>query len=97
MPPDLLLLIRTVYLTSEFGQAAFLSFILLLRVPSETLQLRRADDSDLIAEFSPQAYKVLVGARRISDTDMLIAKFSWRKNCKHGCILRRPCLCGESS
>ena len=26
---------------------------------------------------------------------MLIAKFSWRKNIKRGCILRRPCLCRE--
>ena len=26
---------------------------------------------------------------------MLLVKFSWRKNLKRGCILRRPCLCDE--
>ena len=26
---------------------------------------------------------------------MLLAKFAWRKNMRRGCILRRPCLCGE--
>ena len=50
-PPDLLRLVRTVKLSSDFGQSAFLSFLLLLRVPSETLQLRKADNSDLITEF----------------------------------------------
>ena len=28
---------------------------------------------------------------------MRLAKFAWRKNIPHGCILRRPCLCGDAS
>ena len=95
--PDLLKLIRAVKLSSDFGQAAFLSFLLLLRVPSETLQLRKAADSAFVTEFAPHAFKISVGVRRIANTDMLIAKFSWRGNFWRGCILRRPCLCDESS
>ena len=58
--PDLLKLIRVAKLSSEFGQAAFLSFLLILRVPSGTLQMRQAGDSDPITEVSPRAFKVLV-------------------------------------
>ena len=86
-----------VRLSSDFGQAGILSYPLLLRGYSETSHLRRAGDSDLIIESSPRAFKILLGAQRMADTDVLAAKFSWRENCRRGRIPRRPCLCGESS
>ena len=91
----LLRLIRHVKLATEFGQAAFLSFLCLLRAPSETLMIRIAAESDLLTDFSPQEYKVLAGTRAIGCSGMFLMKFPHRKNIKHGCILRRPCLCGE--
>ena len=94
---DLLRLITSVKLDNEFGLACFMSFLLLLRVPSETLLMRKADNSDFSTEFPPQDQKILVGVRMVAGRPLFIAKFSWRKNLKHGCILRRPCLCDESS
>ena len=62
---SLLALIRHIKLDNEFGLAEFLSFLLLLRVPSETLLIRLADEDGRIAEFSPQNHKILAGIRRI--------------------------------
>ena len=92
---DLLVLIREVELASDFGQAVFFSYLFLMRVPPETLRMRKADDDDRITEYAPQKFKVLVGIRRVGCSDMLIAEFSRRKNLRRGCILRRPCLCDE--
>ena len=50
---DLLRLLRARQLSTPFGQAAFLSFLFLFRVPSETLLLVRGGQADRIAEFSP--------------------------------------------
>ena len=94
---DLLVLTRQVKLASEFGQAAFFADLFLLRVPSEALQMRMADSSGAITEFAPQKLKVLAGARTIKGADVMVAKFPWRKNVRRGCILRRPCICGEST
>ena len=92
---DLLHLLQSVSLTTEFGQAAFLSFLFLLRVPSGTLQLRFAADSDALADFSPQKFNDIAGVRTISGSPLLSAKFSWRVNIRSVCILRRPCLRDE--
>ena len=92
---DLLHLLKSVSLTTEFGQASFLSFLFLLRVPSGTLQLRFAADSDALADFAPHRFKAIVGVRTIAGSPLLLAKFSWRNNIRSGCILRRPCLCDE--
>ena len=51
---DLLKLIKTVKLDNEFGWVCFFAFLLLLRIPSEALLMRMADDSDDITEFRPQ-------------------------------------------
>ena len=92
---DLLVLIKEVKLATEFGQASFFPYLFLMRVPSATLCMRKADDDDRIKEYAPQKFKVLVGIRRVGCSDMLIAKFPWRKNLRMGCILRRHCLCDE--
>ena len=92
---SLLELIRHVKLNNEFGLAAFLSFLLLLRVPSETLLIRIADEGDRITEFPPHEHKIVAGIRRIKGEPMRVVKFPRRENIKHGCILRRPCLCDE--
>ena len=95
MAADLLRLLQVSNLNTEFGQAAFFSFLFILRVPSETLWMRKASPSDRLTEFYPQDHKVLVGIRIIDGQEFLLAKFAWRKNMKHGCIVRRPCLCHD--
>ena len=78
---------------SEFAHAAFLSFLFALRVPSETLQLRRAFRGDQLLEFSPHPDKALIGSVSVGGEAFIVAKFSYRKNVPGGCILRRPCFC----
>ena len=94
---DLLRLLKFIKLSSELGLAAFLAFLLFLRVPSEALWMRVAPGSENLTEFTPQPFSVLAGIRIIKGSPMLLVKFPWRKNLKRGCILRRPCLCSEAS
>lgn len=94
---ELLRLIKFAKLPTELGQAAFLSVLGLLRVPSETLMIQLACGSDLLTDFSPHDTKILAGIRAIQGSGMLLIKFSRRKNIKRGCIPRRPFLCDEPS
>ena len=96
MASGLLALIKIVNLSTAFGLAAFLSFLLLLQEPSETLLTRRAPDTDRITEFPPHYFKILAGIRTFDGSPLLIVKFPRRKNIPNGCILRRPCLCQEA-
>ena len=59
---------------------AFFSSLFSLGVPSEALCLRRARDSDRLADFVPQSDKVLIGARGCGGVLCLIIKLPWRKN-----------------
>ena len=93
---DLLRRLKSVSLTTEFGQADFLPFLLRLRVPSETHQLRFAADSDALENFPRRQFKALVGVRVIGGRRFFLAKFPWRKNIRSGCILLLPCLCDET-
>ena len=81
---------------SPLAQVAFLSYLFSLRVPSETLHLRKATKYDKLLKFEPQEQKVLMGIQRMDDTEVLVAKFRFRKNMRGGCILIRPCLCAET-
>ena len=92
---DLFRLLKAASLTAEFGQAAFSSFLFLLRVPTGALHLRLASDEDDISDFPPKKFKEVVGVRAIDGAPPLLAKFPWRGNIRSGFILRRPCLCDE--
>ena len=59
--------------------------------------MRRARPTDRISEFVPQDDRVLIGVRNCAGTERLIIKMSQRKNLSGGCILKRLCLCGDSS
>ena len=94
---DIFTIINTIGWQSEFAQLCFISFLFSLRVPSEALLMLRAYSDDPIEKFVPQADKVLIGTRSWRGIDCLIVKMSWRKNLSGGCILRRPCLCGDKN
>ena len=79
----------------RFRTCSLFSFLFLLRVSSETLMLRMAAADDPITDFTPQKAKILAGVRIIGGCEVLLAKFSRRKNMNRGRILRRSCLCGE--
>ena len=63
MASCLLRLLKVVALASPFGLAAFLSFLLLLRVTSGTFMMRLASATDRLAERGPQDFKILAGLR----------------------------------
>ena len=65
---------------SEFAQAAFFPILFSLRVPSETLVLRRAVSPDLLGDFYHQVEKALICIRFSGGSPFLSATFSWRKN-----------------
>ena len=92
---DLLKLLDHEGIDSAFFQLAYLSYLFSLRVPSETLRIQRAFFDDPLTEFVPQPDKALMGIRQHSDREMLVLKFSFRKNIRGGCVLFRPCLCSE--
>ena len=91
--PLLTQLIRRESVQSEFAHASFFSFLFAIRVPSESLHLRRANRGDQLIAFSPQPEKALIGTAVVGGGNFLVAKFSWRGNMVGGCILRRPCFC----
>ena len=90
---DLLRILEKMKLNSELGAICYLSFLFSLRIPSETFEIRRSFLDDRISEFPPQSEKVLIGPCTYLDTDLIVLKFSTRKNIKYGCILKRPCIC----
>ena len=82
---------------SPFVRAAMLSFLFSLRVPSETLLLRRAYGNEPLLSFCRQETKARIGVRISNSVNILVAKFSYRKNIPSGCILRRPCICAPKT
>ena len=54
MEDYLLRLMQVSNLSAEFGEAAFISFLVSLLAPSETLWMRKADDSDRLTAPPPR-------------------------------------------
>ena len=84
-------------LRSEFAHAFLLSFLFSFRVPSETMQLRRAYRNDRMYEFFPHPENAVLGVRQVGGADFLVMKLSFRKNISRGVILKRPCFRGLGS
>ena len=77
---------------SPIAQVAFLSYFFSIRLPSDALQLRMASTSDKLLKFAHHKENVLIGANQMEDTEVLVAKFRFRKKIRGGCVLLRPCL-----
>ena len=90
----LLRLVKSDAILSDFAQGCLMSFLFIFRVPSETLQLRRAYWNRRVSEFSPHAAKAVVGIRPVEGTDYLALKMSYRENPTAGVIPKRPRFCG---
>ena len=101
-------LMTAVSLRGEFRTGDLLSPLLLLRVPSETIQLRLPLGAGAIADYSPQKRGVVVGGGwgclgvwaigfvgEIGGAPILSAKFPRRRNIRPGCINRRPLMRSE--
>ena len=86
-------LIRFESLSSEVGRLFYLSYLFLLRVPSEGLPICRASAQDIITTKAPQMERALMGIRSINGSPRLILKLKKRKLNKTGAITTRPCFC----
>lgn len=90
-------LIRFETLYSGIGRLFYLSYLFLLRAPSEGLPIRRAVFTDRITDKSPQEVKALMAVSAIGDSPRLILKPKKRKLNKTGAVMLRPFFCsGES-
>ena len=95
---DLLHLLMAAKLSKDFGHVAFPPYRILLRVPSETMQMRLSAPADKITEFPPKSIKLRVGVSRVEAADMITPDFARRRDIRLGFFLRRPGLWrGESS
>lgn len=95
MAPDLLNLIRTVRLNNEVGLAEFMSFLLIVRVPADTLVLRRTSGTDGFPHLIPKERNP--GIRIFRGEQLFLVKFERRKNIRRRCITGRPCLRKDAS
>ena len=94
---DFLALLKYATPPTDFALAALLAFRLMLRVPTGTLQMRRADGAGRSTEYFRREFKILLWIRLVGGSELLVAKFARRKITKQGCVRRRPCLCEEES
>ena len=78
------------------AMVAYLSYLFSLRVPSETLVLQVDGAPDILTNLTPQIPKALIGADALNQTPVPVIKVRFGKNIRGGCILIRPCLCGEA-
>ena len=84
-------------LSTDFGKFMYLSFIFVLRGPSEALPAKRAPLDMRLDTKAIQADKALVGLRKLTDGSLrLILKLNKRKNFRGSVPLMRPCFCGSS-
>ena len=95
--PDLLKILGWAKHDTPHGQAYFLSYLFALRVPSETLVLRRALPDGRITGFIPQLDKALIGARTYRGGPNLDIKFEYRQNIRNCFIRTRQRRCAETS
>ena len=95
---SLLKIIAREDLSHEFSRLCFISYVFLLRVPSEALPLVRAfPDEDVTAKSRPLDSPALIDLRRVDGTLKLVIKLDSRKNIRGGAVLSRPCLCARES
>ena len=100
---DLLRLSKSVSHATVVGQADWLSFLFLLRVPSETLQMRFAEDLGDLSDFSRRKYNVIVGVLAIAGSPLSLGEFHWRETSDpdvfcfpHVCAMRKKIYHGRS-
>ena len=96
MSGDVLRIVQFEGRFAPMAMVAYLSYLSSLRAPSEALALQVAATSDSLTTFTPQIPKALIGADALNQTPVLVIKFRSRENIRGGCILTRPCLCGEA-
>ena len=76
--PDVMRIILDQGWKSNMGMIAYLSYLLSILVPSETLQLAIARPNEKLLKFAPQGPKSLIEPRAYYNTSALVGKFRFR-------------------
>ena len=83
-------------LSTDFGKFTYLSFLFVLRGPSEALPAQRAPLTTKLDSQIPHAEKALLGLRKLAGGPIrLILKLGKMKNFRGSAPLMRPCFCGS--
>ena len=78
---------------SEFARLCFVSFLFMLRLPSEALPLTRALPNELLLSDEAPSAKAVIGLREFMGENRLILKLAKRKNQRSLYTAMRPCFC----
>ena len=90
-------LIRLESWESEFALLAYITFLFMMRLPSEALPLRRALADESLLSDEPPSSKAVIGLRDFDGHQRLILKLSHRKNERNCFTAMRPCFCSANA
>ena len=98
LPPESLdSLIRSESWESPFARLCYVSYLFMLRVPSDALPLTLALPDERLLSDDPPSSRAVIGLRVFQGQARLILKLSRRKNARDGFTAMRPCFCGVNS
>ena len=81
-------------LRTECGRLFYLSYVFILRLPSEALPARRAAAGASLLTRHPLPRQSVLGLRSMPDGQQcLVLKLRTRKHVRSGAVLFRPCFC----
>ena len=90
-------LIRAESWESPFARLCYISFLFMLRVPSEALPLIRAPVDELLLSDSSPSSQAVIGLREFQGHTRLVLRLARRKNAPRGFTAMRPCFCGANA
>ena len=83
---------------SELSRLCYVTYLFMLRLPSEALTFTRAIATDRLLTTDKSSAPSLVGLREFhGGQQRLIIKLDTRKNTKDAFISTRPCFCGQNA
>ena len=90
-------IIRSESWDSEFARLCYVTYLFMLRLPSEALALYRALPSDKLLTQECCSQKAVIGLREFQGESRLILKLATRKNSRSAFSATRPCFCGQNA
>ena len=96
-PPILDRILRHESWNSEFARLCYVTYLFMLRLPSESLPLTRALADGRLLSTDPSSTPATIGLREFQGEQRLVIKLNKRKNTKNTFIATRPCFCGENA
>ena len=96
-PASLERIIRHESWESEFARLRYVTYLFMLRLPSDALTLTRAIANDKLLATETSSAPSLIGLREFLGEKRLALKLAKRKNTRNAFIATRPCFCGQNA